>query len=233
MIFKHKPLIGVTTASFNGSFMYFWIWFNITCSGGKVLRIDPLKPDGYESCVGFVISGGADINPELYNQKNKSSVNIDHPRDELEKKIIQHALDFHKPLMGICRGAQMINIVKGGTLHQNVGDEYPDFVPTNSLLAKAFLKRYVSIFKGSFLSKLFKPKGKVLVNSIHHQSIAKTGENIKVSAKDDLGIVQAIESTQKSNSFILGVQWHPELLVFSRENRQLFRKLIEVTQEKL
>lgn len=219
-------MVGITTSQTGGWLMNICIRLGVFIAGGRGLVLTPNSGMLFNECQAFVISGGADINPELYGQKNKHSVNINKERDAFEQQVISHALSFKKPLLGICRGMQMINILKGGTLHQNVSDAYQGFVPTSSLWAKALLRRLVFFAKGSYLNRLFGKTGQAYVNSIHHQSIAETGKGIKVTAEDELGVVQAIESTAHKNHFILGVQWHPELLLLSTGNRNAFKALV-------
>ena len=205
-------------------------WFTklaIRIVGGRAVRLTALKQDNISDCDGYVISGGVDIDPSHYNQQNIASVGVEPERDELEMNLIKHALQHHKPLMGICRGAQMINVVKGGVLHQNARDFYDGFVPTDSVLGKIFSRRKVLIIKDGVLCNLFREKPELFVNSIHHQAIDKLGEGVEIVAKDELGIVQAIESKDMEKQFILGMQWHPEFMLHTRSNRKIFSAMLD------
>lgn len=221
-----KPLIGVTTSVRKGHIMWWYTHLGIKLAGGKAIRITALNDKDYTMCDGYIISGGVDIDPQCYGQENTSSVDIEPERDTLEQEVIAHALKHKKPLMGICRGAQMINIVQGGTLHQNARDFYEKFVPSDSVLGKIFSRRVIRIIEDGVLCHLFKKKPQLSVNSLHHQAIHKLGKQLKIVAEDELGIVQAIESSNPERIFILGVQWHPEFMLHSKENRKLFKRFI-------
>lgn len=226
-----KKLIGVTTSSNNHYIFYLLIKLNLWLAGAKSCRLHPHKKVELNKFSAFVISGGEDINPHLYGQENTHSIHINNERDCFEKIVIQHALQHNKPLLGICRGAQMINIQKGGTLHQNVSSTYEGFIPTTSFWSKAFLRRAIHLFKNTKISKIFHPLKEVSVNSIHHQSINKLGQDLKVSAKDTLGVIQAIEHQTNQAPFILGVQWHPELLLFQKKHRKIFKTFVNATRK--
>lgn len=222
-----KPLIGVTTSHRKGLIMWWFTRLGIILSGGHALRITALNHKNHLSCDGYVISGGVDINPSCYGQENTASIDIEPERDNLEKEVITHAIESKKPIMGICRGAQMINIVRGGTLYQNARDFYQSFVPSDSIIGKIFSRRVINIIKDGLLSSLFKGKSRLYVNSIHHQAIHKLGNELKIVAEDSNGIVQAIESNNSDKHFILGVQWHPEFMLNRKSHRKLFLELIK------
>ncbi len=226
MKFKNRPLIGITASQKGGFFLNLCLKFSVYRVGGRPILLRPDSGGLYLNCRGFVVSGGADINPKLYGQENTGSYQVSSKRDAFEIKVIEHALEIKKPLLGICRGMQMINVVEGGTLHQDVSKAYKGFMPTTSLWAKAFFRRVVRFSENSFLAKIYKPKSEDTVNSIHHQAVAKLGDSLEVTAKGELGVVQSIESSDKSKPFILGVQWHPELLFLSAENVRIFKELV-------
>jgi len=222
-----KTLIGVTTSARKGHMMWLCTHLGVRLAGGRAVRITALNDRDYKPCDGYIISGGVDIDPTCYEQENKASIDIEPERDTLEKKVIAHALKHKKPMMGICRGAQMINIVQGGTLHQDARDFYEKFVPTDSVLGKIFSRRLIRIIKDGVLFNLFKEKPELSVNSLHHQAIYKLGKQLKIVAEDELGIVQAIEAENLQKNYILGVQWHPEFMLHSKLHRRLFKALIE------
>lgn len=169
---------------------------------------------------GLIISGGEDISPEHYSGDDLPQAHVDPARDELEIKWIQEALEKQTPLLGICRGAQLINAVLGGTLIQDLRNlrqltyNRPGLLPTKQV----FLER------GSSLREIA-GKGKIRVNSLHHQAIDKPGSGLKVVGKDLDGIVQAVE--KNSEGPIVGVQWHPEYLFYLPSQLRLFRWLCE------
>lgn len=221
-----KPLIGVTTSARKGAAMWWCTRLSVAIAGGKAVRITALNKMDTTPCDGYIISGGADIDPQRYGQENTASIDIEPERDALEQRVIEHALAAKKPLLGICRGAQMINIISGGTLHQEARDFYEAFVPTDSVLGKIFARRKIRIIHEGVLYKLFERTAKLSVNSLHHQAIDRLGDELHVSAEDEIGIVQAIEGTKTRDQLILGVQWHPEFMLHSKSHRKLFKVLI-------
>lgn len=224
---KTPPVIGVTTSSNTGYFMWLCTKLGVWLAGGKAIRISAANGANHQICDGYIISGGADIDPSYYKQENIASVNIEPERDQLEKLVIEHALTQHKPLLGICRGAQMINIILGGNLYQNVKDTYESFIPTDSMLGKILTRRLIHISSGSKLQNMLQGSSKLYVNSLHHQAIHNAGKNLTIVAKDELGIIQAIESAGANTPHILGVQWHPEFMLYRRFQRNLFNTLIQ------
>lgn len=223
---RKRPLIGVTTSARKGHIMWWCTHLGIKLAGGKAVRITALNTQKYKYCDGYIITGGIDIDPQCYNQKNSASVDIEPERDKLEKDVITHAYKEKKPLLGICRGAQMINIVQGGTLHQDARDFYDKFVPSDSVLGKIFSRRRIFILKEGILHNLFKKKPELSVNSLHHQAIDKLGNGLVIVAKDKLGIIQAIEGKSSKEMLILGVQWHPEFMLHSKSHRKIFKALV-------
>lgn len=154
---------------------------------------------------GVILPGGDDISPSLYGQENRFSKDCDIEMDEFHLELIKACYELKKPLFGICRGCQLINIAFGGTLYQDIKEE-----AENSLTHKTYERPYegvheIEIKEGSFLSKIF--NGKLEVNSLHHQAIRVLGKGIKCSGCAPDGIVEAIEIGN-----IIGVQWHPEAM---------------------
>ncbi len=219
-------LIGVTTSARKGHFMWWCIWLAVLCTGGKAQRITALNGRDYKQCDGYIISGGADIDPQCYGQENIASIDIEPERDTLEKTVITHAIKHGKPLFGICRGLQMINVVQEGTLHQDARDFYETFIPTDSLLGKIFARRRITLLHDGILKGIFQRKSAVSVNSLHHQAINALGKHLKIVAEDDHGIVQAIESDNPGEQFILAVQWHPEFMLYRKAHRRLFKSVV-------
>lgn len=225
-----KPIIGVTTSISDVSIMWQCIRLGIRLAGGKARRITAIHNEHAEDCDGFVISGGADIDPARYGQENTASIDLQPERDTLEQRVIEHALHHSKPMVGICRGAQMINIVKGGTLHQNARDIYADFLPTTTTAGKMLQRRPITIDEHGAIADIF-GSGTLHVNSIHHQAIDALGSGLCVSARDRHGIIQAIENdcgrdTVDKDALILGVQWHPEFMLYRSNQRAFFRALV-------
>ena len=157
-------------------------------------------------CDGLLLPGGADIEPALYGREREEKCGKPNTiRDKNEVLIFRAFKETKKPVLCICRGFQLLNILCGGTLYQDIADirkcSHSDFLRR----AKAVHK--VSVSEGSVLYNIF-GKNEVGVNSLHHQAIESVGENLIASAVSEDGFVEAAELME--HPFCLGVQWHPE-----------------------
>jgi putative glutamine amidotransferase len=174
---------------------------------------------------GIVITGGHDIEPVLYAAAPEVEAKYDKARDAFESFMIDEALEAGVPLLGICRGAQLLNVRLGGDLFQELrlrrvhtSNRWTIF-PLKTLLVE----------RGTALHRLLGTTHS-RINSLHNQGIDTLGEGLQVSGRDLDGIVQAVEAPRWE--FVLGVQWHPEFLLFSRRQRGLFRALIDAAMRK-
>lgn len=140
-------------------------------------------------------------------------------RDQLEKRLIARALDQGIPVLGICRGAQLMNVVLGGNLHQDIAEFYDEEPHVRSLLPR---KRVV-IESGSRLHAILQ-KTQCHVNALHNQAIADLGRQVNIVARDAAEVVQAIE--YGDSNFAIGVQWHPEYLPQIPEQQLLFKQMV-------
>jgi len=168
---------------------------------------------------GLVIGGGDDIGVEHYGGDIEAQVAADPDRDALEIRWIRHALERGIPLLGICRGAQLVNVVLGGTLHQDIRAmrrhtrNRPGLLPT----------KQVALDPDSGLAAICASR-RLRVNSLHHQAVHRPGRGIAVVGRDRDEIVQAIECTDGRP--VIGVQWHPEYLAVLPTQFALFRWLV-------
>ena len=140
-------------------------------------------------------------------------------RDELEKNLLKTALDNSRPVLGICRGAQMINVSLGGTLYQDTSDFYTETPNIRSIRPV----KDVTIEEHSHLRRIL-GVARLRVNSLHNQAVDRLGDGLEICARDSNGVVQAIES--RGASYLTGVQWHPEYLPTSARHQRLFAKLV-------
>lgn len=143
----------------------------------------------------------------------------DPARDELEKELCLHALERGLPLLGICRGAQLINVTAGGSLFQDTRDFYTETPHIQTILPR----KYINIDADSRLHGVL-ALDSATVNSLHNQAINRLGDDLRVCARDLNGIIQAIE--HRRHPFLIGVQWHPEYLPQLDHQRRLFRALV-------
>ena len=141
-------------------------------------------------------------------------------RDELEKGLIQHALRQQLPVLGICRGAQLMNVVLGGSLHQAIGHFYTE---ETGNIRSILPRKTINITRGSRLHEMLETETG-FVNALHNQSIDQLGEGVTVSAVEPSGVIQAIE--KREHRFFIGVQWHPEYMPQSTSQKALFHGLI-------
>lgn len=159
---------------------------------------------------GIILSGGQDIHPALFAEEPHKNIGaIVDARDALDFKIIKYASEMKKPVLGICRGLQVINVFFGGSLYQDIHSQTKSEVQHQQKARADLATHSINIKSNSFLHNIFGDK--TLVNSFHHQSIKDTANDFEITAvspNDD--IVEAIE--YKGDSFIVGLQWHPEQL---------------------
>lgn len=157
-------------------------------------------------------------------RKTGSKGRRDAARDELETHLIEQALSRQIPILGICRGAQLLNVHCDGTLHQSLADFYEETAQVRSLLPA----KQIDVEPDSRLAQIVGP-GECWVNALHDQAINKTGDGMRVVARERTGVVQAVEST--AGAWRLGVQWHPEYLPWVRSQRRLFRAFVEACSD--
>lgn len=167
-------------------------------------------------CDGFLITGGQDVNPRLYNEKiSEKCGEISEVRDFMDSYILKYAMKKDIPLLGICRGAQIMNASMGGTLYQDLESEYGS--NTNHHMDFPYDREVhkVKIITNSLLEKILN-KELIGVNSYHHQAIKKLSSHFLEAGISDDGLVEAIYSPK--HKFILGVQWHPEYSFLKSED---------------
>lgn len=150
----------------------------------------------------------------------KPNRRYDAGRDKLETSLIEGALAKGLPLLGICRGAQLINYVLHGTLYDDIREFYEEAPLPRSI----FPVKHIHLETDSLLGDIL-GLASCRVNALHHQAIDKLGRDIRTSAREDNGLVQGIEST--AHGFVIGVQWHPEYLFLERSQRRLFHALVD------
>lgn len=239
-----KPIIGVTSPDEKGDFLWRCSQFAIWLAGGEARRMRPGSHDDFASYDGFIIAGGSDINPELYGEAAvMPKLQFDLARDKMEMLVVRHADGSCKPLLGICRGMQLINVARGGSLYQEASEILEDFLPSKSLIAKFIGRRTVTFDESSRLYDIMGRYKSYNVNSIHHQAVNRVGERLRVVAVEENGLIQAIESAPelpdeaaggaeaddklKPGQFVTGVQWHPELMLHVASARRLFKRVVE------
>ena len=189
------------------------------------MRLDASNPDPPQPLEGIVIGGGTDLDPALYAGMDDGKARLDPRRDGFEKHMIEAALEKGIPLLGICRGAQLLNVVLGGNLHQDVR---PMRRKTSN--RRTPLPRKTALVEPE--SRLFTllECTRCRVNSLHHQAVDRLGQGLRAVARDLDGLVQAIEIA--GETFVIGVQWHPEYLVYQNRQRRIFVSLVAAARRR-
>ncbi|HIT03202.1 MAG TPA: gamma-glutamyl-gamma-aminobutyrate hydrolase family protein [Candidatus Caccocola faecipullorum] len=246
-----RPLIGVASSAFYDSFtdtlfdcaergVVETCWQRL-CLTGKMLRHirmaggaaellsvksceDEIETDA-EKYDAFLFCGGADINPALYGEEPDGSLDMDAQRDAFEYALMKKAYEKGKTIFGICRGQQMMNIVFGGTIHQDINRMNPDWTIHQTPYPMDGYAHTVNILEPRFLP----PTGGavVKVNSAHHQAIDRLAEGFIVTAATGDGIIEGIAMPGYEKGLI-GVQWHPESLADKDMfHHNFFKMLVE------
>lgn len=210
-----KPLIAVTGPRKRLPIGWWAIRFNLWLVGLKGIYIYPDGPALNQSIDGLIVSGGDDIHPEHYGEPENERSRYDPKRDKLEINILTENLNSGIPILGICRGSQLLNIVANGSLYADIR---PEREKTPNKYTALPVKN-VAVSPESQLGECVTPK-KFSVNSLHNQAVKALGDNLIVTARDADGFIQAIEHKDR---FVVGVQWHPEYLPYLSSQREIFR----------
>lgn len=179
-----------------------------------------------EGMSGMILQGGSDVCPSWYNQENRNAKQVQRHRDLFEMALVKQCYDQNIPILGLCRGMQLINVVLGGTLHQELPedrfqkhiDHQDDDFDEFSLEDMKECFHDVDLQEGHVLSSIYN-KPQLVVNSYHHQGINKLAQELQEEARSSDGLIEAYSLKEKG---ILGLQWHPELDMQHPENIELF-----------
>lgn len=158
---------------------------------------------------GLVLQGGADVAPQTYSQTaTRPEWSGDSARDMYELELLHEFVEAGKPVLGICRGCQLINVAFGGTLYQDIASDVPEASPHVNELYDSH-RHAIQFPPGSSLASLFAGQTAPLVNSIHHQAVRDLGRDLMIEAiSQGDNIVEAVRHTK--SRFVMGLQWHPE-----------------------
>jgi putative glutamine amidotransferase len=244
---SRRPVIGVTTQTLHAihgipqGLPESWVmnqrYFRAIMDVGGVPWMIPLiheEPDTlaaiYSHLDGLLIPGGVDMDPGTYGESKSPLCGVlDPARDATELQLTKWAIADGLPVLGLCRGAQVINVAMGGTLYQDIAAEVPgadphDLYPTKGF-ARTHLAHAVDLAPGTRLRDAF-GGGSAPVNSMHHQSVKRLGEGLVVAAIAPDGVIEAVEGV-RPDTYLVGVQWHPEVFeVTEPAVRNLFSEFI-------
>ena len=244
---SRRPIIGITTqtlhsidgipAALPSSVVMNQRYYGaVSDAGGAPVLIPLLDEDTealravYDTCQGLLIPGGVDVDPAFFGETAHPKLGrTDAPRDRVELQLTRWAVDDGKPLLGLCRGLQIINVALGGTLYQDIPSELPDAIRHDYFPIFGFARDHVAhdvaLETGSWLARML-DAGRVPVNSMHHQGIKALAPELVATAVAPDGLVEGVEGRRPA--FLVGVQWHPEALERrDPRTRALFRELVE------
>ena len=190
----------------------------------------PMIPALLERVDGICLSGGPDVHPDAYGAEAHPELGPTEPRlDAFELALARAADERDMPILAICRGAQILNIARGGTLHQHLPDVVGETLAHRQEGRPATPTHGVSVVPGSRLEAILGHRH-VQVNSFHHQAVDAIGERLQVTAQAQDGTVEGFEAVDRS--FVIGVQWHAECLVDHEEQAALFTALVDACIER-
>src|SRR5881394_2245270 len=247
-VVQRRPIIGIPTqtlqsvggisADIPASWVMSQRYVLALTNAGAIPWLIPLIDDetlrgAYDAMDAVFLPGGADIDPASYGaEKHPLCDKTDRERDRVELALARWAMDEGKPVLGVCRGMQIINLAAGGTLFQDVAEQMPgsikhDYFPfAGQSFARDYLAHEVSVVAGTRLAGVF-GAGPLRVNSMHHQGVRDVGDDLLVSATSPDGLVEGLESG--NSRYVVGVQWHPEALTDSQSAaRRLFDEFVQI-----
>ncbi|MGL4551205.1 MAG: gamma-glutamyl-gamma-aminobutyrate hydrolase family protein [Gemmataceae bacterium] len=225
---SNRPVIGIATQTLEaipGKLPNCWVmgqrYVRVLAAEGAVPVLLPLLPGDeetlralYDLLDGLFLTGGVDIDPTNYGEPvHQNCDRLDPARDWTEIQLIRWALRDRKPVLGVCRGVQAINVACGGTLYQHLPDQMPgmkhDYFPNPAnTYTRDYLAHEVTVDLTTRTGKLL-GEARVEVNSMHHQGIKRLAPDLRPTASAPDGLVEAVEGEA---GFVVGVQWHPEEL---------------------
>lgn len=247
---EQRPVIGIPTQTLQAidgipdDLPLSWVmnhryYVAVASVGGAPFMVPLLEDEGalralYERMDGVFLAGGVDMDPPSYGEERREWCGRTDPaRDRVELLLARWALADGKPVLGVCRGMQVINVATGGTLLQDCDQQLPgsikhDYFP-HAGFARDHLAHEIEVAAESRLRAVLGAE-RVPVNSMHHQGICRLGEGLRVTATAPDGLAEALETAD--GRFVVGVQWHPEMLIDSDAGtRRLFEAFVEASEE--
>lgn len=228
----NRPVIGITTSMQDKFIRMNRAYFDAVLDAGGLPVFLPFSGGADDAarflplCDGIIFAGGVDVDPKHYGEEIKfDTVEVTPLRDEFELALAQLIKDSDVPVLGICRGEQLLNVALGGTLHQHIESHAQTEPGARNL-------RHVKLTEGTLLSRIT-GKDELFTNSFHHQAVKDVAPGMVAAAVADDGIIEAVEpeGAAQSNRFFLAVQWHPELFYKTdAAARAIFAAFIEAAR---
>lgn len=208
----------------------------IAAAGGLPLLIPasvpPQKAEEYLPLLdGLLLTGGEDIDPSYYGEEPEKELGVvDVERDRMEWELTRLALQWNLPILGICRGIQVLNVAAGGTLWQDIARRSEFHVKHRQQAAGDWATHTLRVESGSLLARIFGTT-QVRTNTFHHQAVKEVAPGFRAVAWSADGLIEGIE--KEGEVFVVGVQYHPELMWRSHEpSRCLFRAFVEAAHRR-
>jgi gamma-glutamyl-gamma-aminobutyrate hydrolase PuuD len=236
-----KPLIGITTERWSSSPTrhnarvqgVLGTYVDALLAAGGLPVLIPISVQGedlhdlYSRLQGVILPGGGDVSPDYYHAPaHPATHEVDTERDLAELWLARQALTDGKPLFGICRGLQVLNVASGGSLVQDLPSELPQTGPHYFRYPEYpldYAAHSIQIEEDSLLAACF-DSPIVAVNSRHHQAMREVGPGLQVVGRSPDGVIEAVQAT--AAPFVLGVQWHPENMQSQAGMRALFERFV-------
>jgi putative glutamine amidotransferase len=218
-----RPLIGVTKAEDGDLVPFVCGWLSLWLSGARPVMITAGSPRDDVRLDGLLLGGGADVHPALFETAPKRDYAYDMAREATELTWLRRAQAMDLPTLGICRGAQLMNVAAGGTLHMDLAATFQDTRYPSHWLEQIFFRKRVGVEPGSRLGEILGVT-ELRVNSIHQQAVGRLGEGLQIGAVEPGGAIQAIENPVRR--FWIGVQFHPEFLFYRARCRRIFKAFV-------
>lgn len=219
-----KLRIAVTGGTKGSRAAWYFSRFLLASHGAAPFFLHPASQSSETDFDALLITGGRDIDPQSYGgEAHPAIVRTDAERDAMELALIGKAHENGAPLMGICRGMQLINLYFGGTLHPHIHDFELENIHSHTPLPR----KEIMIDDDSRLYALL-GQHRLLVNALHHQAVDRPGMKMRAVAHDRNKIVQAIEHTELP--FVFGLQWHPEFMPYAWHSRKLFSAFVHAAK---
>lgn len=225
-IVRDRPAIGITKPENGDTVAFLAMKFAVWLAGGDPVKVTARAPRDPHTIDGLIFGGGADVYPKRYQGQPKEGYRYDLARGDMEASWALAARRHDLPVLGVCRGAQMLNVLAGGTLHRDLSSFEAKRAATP---LKRFFQRFrVNVRKHSQLAKLTGCPMTMRVNAIHSQAIDRLGAGFTVSAREPNGVIQGIED--RTQPFWMGVQFHPEFMIYRAPFRRMFKALVEAAR---
>lgn len=177
----------------------------VEAAGG--IAVAQYCPDVDTSYDGLILAGGNDVNPAYYEEAVDGALDFDHARDAAEFALIEAYVEEGKPIMGICRGSQILNVAFGGSLYQDLEN-----ASVHSSFGNGDLVHGATVKSGTFMHSIYGEH--MSINSLHHQAVKVLGDELEAIMTADDGVT--VEAIQHNSLPIFGVQWHPERMCLSK-----------------